>query len=452
LIPLIAGANNLEIPLHLALDSTGAPAVAYWYNPPDGSLALAYWRPGSAAATQVLDTAGDQPVDVKLAFNGTQPRILYNATSSNAPSYADEVWITTSTNGATWTTPVPLPNEVTLDWGGPLGFAVNSAGAATASAVISGGGGGTSKCGNPKWSQSSNLINWTTCSPQALGDPVLSQDYNYPTMAYGANNLIYFAFDQWGQGSNLELPSGIILYRQPLVAGQVPPNLSAGGVVNGASFTSGAAVAPGSIISIFGTNLTSTAGGSTFVPLSTTLVATSVTIAGNPAPLYYVGQSQINAQLPFQTPTGTQNVTVNVAGLESNTVTVPVAATAPGIFLYNGNFAVAQTPDYSIIGPNAAVPGGSVIILYATGEGAVNNQPATGAAAGVGATVPANVPVTATLGGKAAVVQYAGLVQGFVGLLQVNLQIPTGLGAGTFPLVLTIGGAASNAANLAVSQ
>jgi uncharacterized protein (TIGR03437 family) len=82
----------------------------------------------------------------------------------------------------------------------------------------------------------------------------------------------------------------------------------------------------------------------------------------------------------------------------------------------------------------------------------VNNQPATGAAAGVGATVPTNVSVTATVGGKAAGVQYAGLVQGFVGLLQVNLQIPTGLGAGTFPLVLTIGGAASNSALLAVTQ
>ena len=451
-IPLIAGANNFEIPLHLALDSTGAPAVAYWFNPPDGSLALAYWRPGSAAATQVLDTAGDQPVDVRLAFSGTQPRILYNALPNNAPAYADEVWITTSTNGTTWTTPVPLPNEVSLDWGGPLGFAVNSAGAASASAVITGGGGGKPLCGNPKWSQSSNLVNWTTCSPQGLGDPVLSQDYNYPAMAYGANNLIYFAFDQWGQGSSDELPSGIILYRQPLVAGQVPPNLSAGGAVNGASFTAGGSVAPGSIISIFGTHLATTAGGSTFVPLSTTLVSTSVTIAGTPAPLYYVGPGQINAQLPFQTPTGSQPVSVNVGGLESNTITVPVAATAPGIFLYNGNYAVAQTPDYSIIGPGSAVPGGSVIILYATGEGAVNNQPATGAAAGVGATVPTAVAVTATVGGKAASVQYAGLVQGFVGLLQVNLQLPTGLGAGSFPLVLTIGGTASNSALLAVSQ
>ena len=281
---------------------------------------------------------------------------------------------------------------------------------------------------------------------------MLNQNYNYPTMAYGGNNLIYFAFAAWARDFTDELPTGIILYRQPLVAGQQPPNLGAGGVVNGASFTAGAPVAPGSIISIFGTNLATMAGGSTFVPLSTTLVSTSVTIAGNPAPLYYVGPAQINAQLPYQTPTGTQNVSVNVGGLESNTVTVPVAATAPGIFLYNGNYAVAQYPDYSLVGPDSPVAGGAVIIVYATGEGAVNNQPATGAATGVGATVPTNVAVTATVGGKAAGVQYAGLVQGFVGLLQVNLQVPTGLGAGTFPLVITFGGAASNAAVLAVSQ
>jgi uncharacterized protein (TIGR03437 family) len=229
--------------------------------------------------------------------------------------------------------------------------------------------------------------------------------------------------------------------------------LGTGGAVNGASFTAGGSVAPGSIFSIFGTNLASQAGGSTAVPLSTTLVSTSVSVAGVLAPLYYVSPGQINAQVPFATATGAQPVTVTVNGLESNTITVPVAASAPGIFLYNGNYAVAQNANYSIIGPNnpASEGNGNVIIVYATGEGAVSNQPATGAAAPASPTAQASLVVTATIGGKNAPVQYAGLSAGFVGLLQVNLQLPTGLAAGDYPLIITIGGAASNTALISLA-
>jgi len=142
---------------------------------------------------------------------------------------------------------------------------------------------------------------------------------------------------------------------------------------------------------------------------------------------------------------------VTVNGLESNTITVPVANSAPGIFLYNGNYTVAQHADYSIIGPNTPASEGTVIIVYATGEGAVSNQPATGAAAPASPTAQASLLVTATIGGKNAPVQYAGLSAGFVGLLQVNLQTPTGLAAGDYPLVITIGGAASNSALLSLT-
>jgi uncharacterized protein (TIGR03437 family) len=37
-----------------------------------------------------------------------------------------------------------------------------------------------------------------------------------------------------------------------------------------------------------------------------------------------------------------------------------------------------------------------------------------------------------------------------VGVLQANITVPAGLGTGAYPLVVTIGGEASNAANISV--
>jgi uncharacterized protein (TIGR03437 family) len=67
-----------------------------------------------------------------------------------------------------------------------------------------------------------------------------------------------------------------------------------------------------------------------------------------------------------------------------------------------------------------------------------------------GVAAPANplsivTGVTATIGGVAASVQFAGLAPGFAGLYQVNIQVPQ-MPAGQYPLQISVGGAASNAA------
>ena len=60
----------------------------------------------------------------------------------------------------------------------------------------------------------------------------------------------------------------------------------------------------------------------------------------------------------------------------------------------------------------------------------------------MGPTYPAPVlqPVTATVGGKAAPVKYAGAAPGFVaGVLQVNVEIPPGVAAGNAELIIQVG-------------
>src|SRR4051812_21011845 len=115
------------------------------------------------------------------------------------------------------------------------------------------------------------------------------------------------------------------------------PQISAGGVLDGAGFVVGQAVAPGSLVSIFGSGLaTSLLQGDT-VPLSTNIGGTSVTMNGIPAPLYFVSGGQVNAQVPWNVlpqgaTTGTANVVVSLNGTISPGLSVNIGEFSPNIF------------------------------------------------------------------------------------------------------------------------
>jgi uncharacterized protein (TIGR03437 family) len=82
---------------------------------------------------------------------------------------------------------------------------------------------------------------------------------------------------------------------------------------------------------------------------------------------------------------------------------------------------------------------GQYITIYTSGLGAVSNTPADGAAASGTTLSQASENVSVTIGGVAAPLSFAGLSPGFVGLYQVNVQIPSGLGTqSSTPLVVTV--------------
>ena len=229
------------------------------------------------------------------------------------------------------------------------------------------------------------------------------------------------------------------------------PSVNSGGVVNGASFTAGAAVASGSIISIFGTNLatgTMTAGS---IPLPTNLGGTSVQINGLLAPLFYVSPNQINAQLPFETATGSASVVVTVGSSSSGPVTVNVTSSAPGIFLEPGNRSASINADNTVNAANNPAASGSVLVTYMTGQGPVDNPVATGTAASSNPLSNATAPASATIGGQNAQIMFLGLAPGYVGLLQANIRLPN-LSYGDYLMTITIGGVASNSALVTVSS
>src|SRR5947208_3553551 len=103
-------------------------------------------------------------------------------------------------------------------------------------------------------------------------------------------------------------------------------------IVNAASLSSGS-VSPGSIISIFGTQLTTGVNFTNDVQTPpTTLGGVTVTIGASAAALFYVSPTQINAVVNPATPSGAQNVAVSSAGVtHTGSVTIDINA-PPGLF------------------------------------------------------------------------------------------------------------------------
>src|SRR5207302_3025784 len=111
-------------------------------------------------------------------------------------------------------------------------------------------------------------------------------------------------------------------------------------VVNAASFQA-SNIAPGSIVSLFGTNLAEGAASALTVPLPKSLGGVSLTSQNVAAPLFFVSPTQINAQIPFETPPGAANLTVSVSGAASPaTASVTIRPAAPGLFQSGQNRAV----------------------------------------------------------------------------------------------------------------
>ena len=229
--------------------------------------------------------------------------------------------------------------------------------------------------------------------------------------------------------------------RTPQIAPALP-QISSGGVV---SLASGRPLlCPGDIFSIYGSNLAASTTSAASFPLPQNLGSVVVTVNGTPVPLFYTSGLQVNAQLPWATPLGSATIVVTVNNVASNSVTVNVSAAAPDFLKYNGNRAIAVLEDGSLNSATDPVAAGKYLVIYLTGVGAVDRMVTTGAVSPSNPAAQATGSKHLTLDGTAVPVAFLGLTPTFVGLGQLNLQIPGGLSKGDHTLILTVDGSASN--------
>jgi len=235
-------------------------------------------------------------------------------------------------------------------------------------------------------------------------------------------------------------------------------------ITNAASFQPGP-IAPGEIISIFGTNIgpATPASGTGFQPTASgtvpiALAGVTVTFNNVDAPLLFVGPNQINAVVPYEVfGQTTANVVVSLNGATSAAFTAGVVATSPAIFArsQNGNGEGAiLNQDNSVNGVSNPAAKGSIIQIFGTGEGQLVPGVPTGCITGL--TVlpkPVATPINVTIGGQPATpIEYFGEAPEEVcGVIQINATVPDNIGSGSQPVVLTIGTNTNSQQNITVA-
>jgi uncharacterized protein (TIGR03437 family) len=154
----------------------------------------------------------------------------------------------------------------------------------------------------------------------------------------------------------------------------------------------------------------------------------AVTVNGIPAPVFFVGSGQINAQMPFEVGGATSaTIVVRNRQVASPAVTVPVAAVNPGIFTFAFSNAaiVVNQPEGTLNGPGNRAPRGSVVTIFGTGQGLVNPPLLTGQLAGGNGSLSGTAgTISVMIGGAPATVDFSGMAPGFTGLWQVNARVP----------------------------
>jgi uncharacterized protein (TIGR03437 family) len=258
-------------------------------------------------------------------------------------------------------------------------------------------------------------------------------------------------------------PTGIVSAPVSFSITAGAPSFTAAGFVNGSSFA-GRSPAGASIASLFGSNLATATTAAASLPLPTTLGATTVRLNNLAVPLFFVSPAQINFQVPFALFGQTSaSLTVTVGTTTSASVSVSLSPVAPGIFTTNsqgtGQGAILIANSTLLAATNGSVPGrqtqpvsrGGFITIFCTGLGDVSNRPLSGSGAPASPLASTLTPPTVTIGGINAPVGFSGLSPGFVGLYQVNVQIPQNAPAGSaVPVALSIGGAVANTVTIAV--
>jgi uncharacterized protein (TIGR03437 family) len=233
--------------------------------------------------------------------------------------------------------------------------------------------------------------------------------------------------------------------------------------VSAANPLGGNAVAPGSIASLYGAGLAPQVVVADAAPaLPFTLGGVTMTLGTGFAPLFYVSPGQLNFQVPLVSVTGQTPTTLTLTSGDSKTIyTVLLKPYAPALFTTNqagtGQASTLIDGTTSLAAPNDAFPGsrpaktGDHISIYATGLGDVSNRPAPGAVSSADPLSRTLATPAVTVGGVPATVTFSGLAPGYVGLYQINVDVPAGAPTGpAVPIVLTVGGVPSNTATIAI--
>lgn len=236
--------------------------------------------------------------------------------------------------------------------------------------------------------------------------------------------------------------SGITVLPWSYDASVAPPRIDR--IVNAADYSQ--SLAPGSLVSLVGANLSPVNQASATMPLPTALGESCLTVNGVPVPMLFVSGEQINAQLPYQVD-GNVTLILRTPGGVSDNFNLTVLPAAPSIFRSASNGVENQLPtvirarNNDVVTVSNPIHFDDVVVIYLNGMG--NTTPAVEAGFPAGSS-PTPAPVIAPsvrLGGVDLGIEFSGLAPGQVGIYQVNVRVPRNVPTGfDVPLTVSQGG------------
>jgi uncharacterized protein (TIGR03437 family) len=194
-----------------------------------------------------------------------------------------------------------------------------------------------------------------------------------------------------------------------------------------------------------------TGGAEAGSPLPDTLDGVSATVGGQAASVFYVSPTQLNVQAPSGLSVGPASVVVNNNGSVSSALTTAVAQASPSFFFYGAGtnlFAAAVHLSGTLVG-DPAVSGntvetahpGETIEMYGNGLG-------PSPAGTIVAISPFTSTVTVTAGNYPLGILGAALVS--AGEFQINVQLPSDIPAGYYPLTMTVPNGSTSTAGVTI--
>ncbi|MCU1232433.1 MAG: hypothetical protein JWP63_400 [Candidatus Solibacter sp.] len=264
-----------------------------------------------------------------------------------------------------------------------------------------------------------------------------------------------YRFRRWDGDLSGTIPSGVVAMTAPRMVKAVLdtiPYIAPTGISNAAGATPLKGVAPGSIISIFGANLS---GGVFVAPdgmLPQTLGSLTARVGERVLPLMFVSPQQINANLPDDIATGQQILTVSPNNQPDVRVVFNVVRNAPGLFPVPVNdqaFAMAVHEDGSAVTTDSPAKSGELLTVYGTGFGPADHARLEGfpTPASPDYLIVDDVSVQAGDVTIAATKSFA--APGKFGVDAVQFRL-SGVGSGSVTFKVTVGGVDSNTVLLPV--
>jgi uncharacterized protein (TIGR03437 family) len=412
------------------------PSSIALYAPPGGSATQSFTTAGNPSVTATTSTGGNFLSVAEQGSGSFNFNITYQVTANagvlSTGSYQGQIALAGSpfspdnknvpVTFTVTTSPIAQANPSSLTFTAVQGgsalntnISVSNAGQGTitvssATATVTTPTGGT-------WLSASNSANVVGVAADPSG---LSPGQYNGVVTINSN----------GANSAIQVPVTL------QVMAQTGPVASAGGAVNNANFAAGEPLAQGDIVALFGSQFSTMSPGVTSgIPLPTNASGVQVLVNGTAVPLYYVSASQIDFQLPYEATTGAGTIQVVRNGTAGNLIYTNVVAREPRIYVITNAAGQNVTSAHQ----------GDVLVVYGVGFGPTSPFVATNTAAPTSPTAMIAGTTQACFGNSnpferatCTPAQFDGLTPTFVGLYQVNVQIPQGVTGTAVPLAFTL--------------